>query len=191
MDKTLTSIKINSKAWVSQYGDMLFQYVLPRVGDTYIAEDLVQDTFLSALRGLKDFRGEASEKNWLFTILKNKIIDYYRKKGSAIVIAEADTSDSNDEWFNESGMWRENKRPNEWKDPENLAEQKEFQKVINQCKEHLKEMQQQVFILKYLEDQDSDKICKVLGITPSNYWVLIHRARLQMRDCIEKNWFKK
>lgn len=189
MDKMTN--KANPHKWLSLYGNLLYQYVLPRVNDRVIAEDLVQETFLSALKGLDGYKGEASEKNWLFTILKNKIIDHYRKKATEqAVMSMPDLNGAEDEWFTEEGGWVENKMPKDWHAAESPVERKEIQKIINWCKDHLKELQQHVFTLKYMEDLDSAEICKVLNISPSNYWVIIHRARLQMRDCVEKNWLK-
>lgn len=183
--------KANPQKWLELYGDLLYQYALPRVNDNVIAEDLVQDTFLSALKGLDGYKGEASEKNWLFTILKNKIIDFYRKKSTEqAVMTMPDLKRVDDEWFNEEGSWAENRMPKDWQAADNPVERKEIQKIINWCKDHLKALQQTVFTLKYMEDLDSDEICKVLKISSSNYWVLIHRARLQMRDCVEKYWLK-
>lgn len=185
------SFKANSQKWLSLYGDFLYQYTLPRVNRSIIAEDLVQETFLSALKGLDGYKGEASEKNWLFTILKNKIIDYYRKKAmEQSVMSMPDLQVMDDEWFNEEGGWAEKKIPKDWHASDSPVERKEIQKIINWCKDHLKELQQHVFTLKYMEDLDSIEICKVLNISSSNYWVLIHRARLQMRECVEKHWLK-
>jgi RNA polymerase sigma-70 factor (TIGR02943 family) len=184
-------VKADPKKWIELYGDLLYQYTLPRVNDYLIAEDLVQETFLSALKGLKEFKGEASEKNWLFSILKNKIIDYYRKKSrepSRIEFSELYKGE--DEWFNSEGNWEENKIPKNWQADENPFERKEMQKIIIWCKDHLRNVQQQVFTLKYMEELDSDEVCKVLNISSSNYWVLMHRARLKMRDCVEKYWLK-
>jgi len=186
-----TSPKANPEKWLSLYGDILYQYTLPRVNDTVIAEDLVQETFLSALKGLAGYKGEASEKNWLFAILKNKIIDHYRKKSTEQwLVAIPDLQAADDEWFNDEGSWSQTKTPKDWQASNTPVERKEIQKIINWCKDHLKEIQKHVFTLKYMEDLDSIEICKVLNITSSNYWVLIHRARLQMRDCVEKNWIK-
>jgi RNA polymerase sigma-70 factor (ECF subfamily) len=182
----------NPQMWLKLYGDLLFQYALPRVNDRAIAEDLIQETFFSALKGLDGYKGEASEKNWLFAILKNKIIDHYRKRATDnSILTDPGTGSSEDEWFNENGQWAENRMPNDWSAADNLVERKEIQRIILWCRDHLKMLQQQVFTLKYLEDLDSDAICKVLNISSSNYWVLIHRARLQMRDCVEKSWLKK
>ena len=180
----------NAQNWLSLYGDLMYQYCLPRVNDSTIAEDLVQETFLSALKGLAGYKGEASEKNWLFAILKNKIIDHYRKKAKTSAVMASPQSDTGDDWFNEEGRWAENRMPLDWTAADNPTERKEIQQIINACKDKLKDLQQEVFILKYLEDVDSDEICKVLDITSSNYWVLPHRARLQMRGCVENNWLK-
>ncbi len=182
----------NPKMWLKLYGDLLFQYALARVNDRSVAEDLIQETFFSALKGLDGYKGEASEKNWLFAILKNKIIDHYRKRTTdQAVFYNPGAEGSEEEWFNVEGQWAENRIPNDWNAAENPAERKEIQRIILWCRDHLKTVQQQVFTLKYLEDLDSDAICKVLNISSSNYWVLIHRARLQMRDCVEKNWLKR
>lgn len=181
--------KADPKKWLELYGTMLYQYALPRVNDSTLAEDLAQDTFLSALKGLAGFKGDASEKNWLFAIIKNKIIDYYRKKATEnSLISMPDLQHTDNAWFNDDGGWADNKMPADWHTANNPAERKEIQKIISWCKEHLKTLQQQVFTLKYMEDLDSAEICKVLNISSSNYWVLIHRARLQMRDCVEKHW---
>lgn len=183
--------KANPQNWVSLYATQLYQYALPRVNDSAIAEDLVQETFLSALKGLDGYKGEASEKNWLFTILKNKIIDFYRKKTREESIMNIpDLQSMESDWFDKDGNWAENKMPKDWQAADNPTERKEIQKLINWCKEHLKELQQHVFTLKYMEDMESDEICKVLNISTSNYWVLIHRARLKMRDCVEHYWLK-
>lgn len=182
----------NPQKWLENYGSLLYQYTLPRVRDNVTAEDLVQETFLSALKGLDGYKGQASEKNWLFAILKNKIINYYRKKSKNESISlMPDLRILDDDWFNDNGRWVENKLPKDLDDFDNPVERKELQRIINWCTDHLKNLQRNVFILKYLEDLDSEEICKALNISSSNYWVLIHRARLQMRDCVEKKWLQK
>lgn len=180
---------LNPDQWIDRFGDLLFQYALPRVNDTLLAEDLVQDTFLSAYRSRSLFRGETSEKNWLFTILKRKIIDHYRKKSSATEALPEEIDE--EEWFTESGAWRPETVPGRWERVHEDLENRELAETLEKCQNHLREKQKQVYILKYLEEMDGDEICKVLGISSSNYWILIHRARLQMRDCMEKHWFNK
>lgn len=177
--------------WLEMYGTLLFQYALPRVHDRETAEDLVQETFFSALKAVEGFKGESSEKNWLFSILKNKIIDHYRRRSaSASVVSMNELSDIESDWFDADGSWNKAKTPVDWNPSANALEQKEIRRIILWCKDHLKLLQQQVFTLKYLEDLDSDEICKVLNISSSNYWVLLHRARLQMRECVEYSWLK-
>jgi RNA polymerase sigma-70 factor (TIGR02943 family) len=173
---------------VKEYSDMLFRYALPRVSDSGIAKDLVQDTFLAAWRNIDNYKGETSEKNWLFTILKNKIIDHYRKASTRLT-DNVDTSEATD-MFNDKGHWENVSSPKDWGVDYNTAiENKEFYSILEKCKSKLKEIQNAVFSMKYLDGVESDEICKELNITPSNYWVLLHRAKLQLRGCLEKNWF--
>jgi RNA polymerase sigma-70 factor (TIGR02943 family) len=173
--------------WVDNYSDELFKYSVVRVKDANFAEDIVQETFLSAWRGRETYNGTSSEKNWLYAICKNKIIDHFRKQASGVsIIVGAEESD----YFDNADHWkRGNISPGEWDiryDKE--AEAKEFYKVLDTCRKKLKEIQQHVFAMKYMEDMDTATICKTLNITQANYWVLIHRCKLHLRNCLEKNW---
>lgn len=181
---------LNPHRWVDTYADALYSYIVHRVNDTGLAEDMVQDTFLSAWKARDSFKGEASEKSWLFAICKNKIIDHYRKKAKDIVQPVPQSSPT-DAFFDEADHWTQEDKPVDWGiHYEQTIEGKEFYKVLTHCKKKLQEIQQSVFSMKYLEDLDSTEICKALGISTSNYWVLIHRAKLQLRACLEKNWIK-
>lgn len=182
-----TKNKLQATHWVNNYSDALYKYTVVRVSDTGIAEDIVQETFLSAWRNKDNFKGEASEKNWLYTICKNKIIDYYRKKGSSIISYA--NEDASDNFFDDAEHWTKNDSPKDWGiNYQQQVEKKEFYTILEKCKGKLQQMQQSVFVMKYLEDLETEEICKVLGITSSNYWVLIHRAKLGLRTCLEKNW---
>lgn len=179
---------LNPDQWVHNYADALYSYTLPRVNDSALAEDLVQETFLSAWKAKDSFKGEASEKSWLFTICKNKIIDHYRKKAKDIVQPLA-YKDHSDEYFNEAEHWTKEDQPQDWGfDYHQGIDNRDFYKILEACKKKLHQIQQSVFVMKYMEELDSAEICKALGITSSNYWVLIHRAKLQLRTCLEKNW---
>lgn len=180
--------QLNPDQWVQLYADALYNYTLPRVNDTAVAEDLVQETFISAWKARDSFKGEAAEKSWLFSICKNKIIDHYRKKARDIMQPMSATGVT-DSFFDEAEHWTKQDKPGEWGiDLSNTIENKEFYSVLMMCRKKLQEMQEAAFSMKYLEDMDAAEICKVLGITSSNYWVLIHRAKLQLRTCLEKNW---
>lgn len=188
-----TKHHLKAEEWVDNYADMLFGYTVVRVKDEGIAEDIVQDTFLSAWNAREGYKGEASEKNWLFTILRNKITDHYRKLNRANV--DFGLEDDTQNLFSENGHWTGDsaKKITDWKS-ENVSqrvESKEFVQVLTRCRKKLKEIQNAVFTMKYLDDLDSSQICKVLGITSSNYWVLMHRAKLNLRNCIQKNWIDK
>ncbi len=182
---------LNAQKWVDDYSDMLFRFALPRVNDKEIAKDLVQDTFLAAWRNHDNYKGEISEKNWLFTILKNKIIDHYRRASTRLTEKFPGTSESG-AYFDDADHWTNIAGPQDWGvDYNKNIEIKEFYKILEACKKKLKDIQSTVFSMKYLDGFESEEICKELNISPSNYWVLIHRAKLQLRACLEKNWFIK
>jgi RNA polymerase sigma-70 factor (TIGR02943 family) len=184
-------VQLNATKWVSDYSDMLYRYALPRVNDNEIAKDLIQETFLAAWRNYDNFKGEISEKNWLFAILKNKIIDHFRKASTRLTDSLPGIADE-DSYFDNAEHWTEVSAPKNWDvDTDAVINKKEFYEVLSKCKSMLKEIQNTVFTLKYLDGLESEDICKELNITASNYWVLIHRAKLQLRSCLEKNWFLK
>lgn len=185
------SAQLDATKWVNDYGDMLYRYALPRVNDSDVAKDLVQDTFLAAWRNHDNFKGEISEKNWLYAILKNKIIDHFRKASTRLTDSLPGMADD-DPYFDEVQHWKQAANPGEWNtESDGLVTKKEFYKVLQDCKTKLKQIQDTVFTMKYLDGLESEEICKVLNLTTSNYWVLIHRAKLQLRACLEKNWFTK
>lgn len=183
--------KSDATKWIHDYGDMLYRFAYTRVNDMDIAKDLVQETYLAAWRNHESFKGEISEKNWLFTILKNKIIDHYRKASTRLTDRLPDAGNE-DMYFNEEDHWTTEASPANWNaEPNSTVERKEFYQILNKCKSKLAEMQKAVFAMKYTDDLESEEICKALQITASNYWVLMHRAKLQLRNCLEKNWFVK
>lgn len=192
MDKiSPNNIEYNPEAWVDLHADFLYQYALPRVANnTQAAEDLVQETFLSALKSISKFVGNSSIRTWFVSILKNKIIDYYRKKKNNIV---EQTDFFNPEFVEEGaskGHWKEEFAPLEWdNNPDNIFEKQEFYVVLNNCLGELPDNLSSVFILKELENLESENICKEMSITASNLWVKLHRARIQLRRCLEINWF--
>ena len=178
---------LEPQQWISSYRELLYKYSLHHVNDSGLAEDLVQETFLSAWKARNNFRGEATEKSWLFRICKNKIIDHYRRKNNGIIqlISEFEYDDpfseGVDSWTNEAELI------NQESDLQQPLDQKEFYAILNGCLDKLNQMQQSVFSMKYLEDLKSDEICRKLDISLTNYWVLVHRAKQQLRSCLKKN----
>ena len=167
--------------WVDTYSDELFAFANRRVSKRDLALDLVQDTFLSALKAKDSFKGNSSERTWLYTILRNKIIDHYRKTSNKHMV------NIEDKIFDSAGHWN---KPDKFfvLSPEDVLKNKELGEIIYGCLENLPDKTAAAFKLKHIDDEKTDSICKQLEITPSNYWVLMHRARLQLQDCIKKIW---
>ncbi len=181
-----TQRNFNPNNWVDNYSDELYRYTITRISDTSYAEDIVQETFLSAWKAKETYKGEASEKNWLYAICKNKIIDHFRKQSNNIV---KPSSAEEDIYFDKLEHWRDEPTPREWSiHYTQPIETKEFYNIFESCKMKLKGIQQSVFVMKYMEEMETEYICKMLDITSANYWVLIHRCKLHLRSCLEKNW---
>ena len=188
---------LEPQRWVERYGDYLFNFAIVRVNDREKAEDLVQETFLAGLKAKDNFMGKSTERTWLTSILKRKVIDIYRKqyssRESSLDAYEQEVSDG-DFYRSEDpfkGHWLEGKGPNSYSLlPDGEMEQEELARFIQLCIEGLPTQLAATFIMKMIDEEDSETICKELGITPSNLWVMMHRARLRMRDCLENKWLK-
>jgi len=188
MKQTLADVSKEEqfKDWVRMYSDMLFSHAIMRGFDHDGARDIVQDTFYSAWKKSDGFEGKASVKNWLFVILKNKITDYYRKSANhaSVMISEYDAQ------FDDTGHWAKLSYPKELTiDPSDPQDNIDFHKILENCSAKLNKIQKTVFFMKYLGDLKSDDICLQLSITSNNYWIILHRAKVQLRACLEKNWF--
>ena len=185
---------LNPAQWLKTYGDYLFSYALLKVNNRETAEDLVQDVLISAWKAKETFKGDSSEKTWLVAILKNKVIDHYRKKDILKNTSEylTETEDDFSKHFFEKiyGHWLADAAPQQWNNSADSALQgEEFDRVLQQCVQKMPTKLIPVFIAKFLDDEDSETICKVHQISTSNYWVIIHRAKVLIRSCLEKNWF--
>ena len=186
--------RLEPSSWVTSFGDYLFSYALLKVGKRETAEDLVQDAFISAIKAKDTFKGDSSEKTWLTAILNNKIIDHYRKKDvlkdSTSYLTETEDEFSKHYFEKSSGHWLETAWPQPWAESADSALNKaEFAGVIQKCIQRMPSKLVPIFTAKFLDEEDSDTICKVHNISSSNYWVMIHRAKLLIRSCLEQNWF--
>ena len=181
--------------WVDLYGDYLFGYALSRVHKNHDAEEIVQETFLAALQARSSFLGEGSERTWLVGILRHKLFDHFRKvmreepfpPTETAAAPEESAFETDGEWV---GHWRHGKGPIEWHDPLRALEQKEFMEVLLRCLEALPENIAGVFMLREFEDSTSKEICARMGISANNLWVMLHRARMRLRRCLEMKWFR-
>lgn len=178
---------INPENWIDKYSDYLFNYTIVRVNDREVTNDLISETFLAALRSLKNFKGESTERTWLVSILKRKIIDYYRKINSAKGQSEVKLTPRGDE---EEGDWIEERVADvSGGTAEDIIENRELGLAILECLDQLNEKQARIFKMKTIEGIDTDAICNEFNISPSNLWVIIHRARTTLAKCLEKNWY--
>jgi RNA polymerase sigma-70 factor (ECF subfamily) len=179
----------NPEKWVDLYGDYLYRFALYRVYETTVAEDLVQETFLAALGSFKNFQYHSSIKTWLTGILKHKIIDHFRKQAKEQQMNDIESNINKlEDLFDQNGHWKI--KPANWNaDPQKLYDQKEFIKVLHKCLTELPGRQASAFILREIVGKNTKEICKILDVSTTNCWVLLHRARMYLRRCLEINWF--
>ncbi len=179
---------LTPEKWVQSYSDYLFNYTITRVNNEEIAKDLVQETFFSGLKSMKNFEGRASERTWLISILKRKIIDHYRKINSKKGKAEVRMNFYKD--GEHEGEWIEERAPNTWsEDADKDIVNSELKSTLDKCIDNLPDKYAMVFQMKTIRGFETEEVCKELDITASNLWVIIHRARTQLRRCMEDNWF--
>ena len=183
---------INPRQWIVNYADYLYRYAITRTNDEEQAKDLVQETFLAGLERVNAFEGKSSERTWLTAILKHKIIDLYRKKSNGLntKTKAIDQENFQQDFFNsEDGHWKEEHRPKEFIAlQEDSLQQQEFNKVLQRCMKKLPELWSAVFSMKHIDEESTAVICTALKVTPSNFWVIIHRTKLSLRACLQKHW---
>ena len=182
--------------WVDLYGDYLFKFALMRLRDAARAEDAVQETFLAALKGGKTFAGRSAEKSWLVGILKNKICDHYRRASRETSFTDMEFySDEDGDRFVADGQfkdgWIHELGPQEWTSPGASLDSEAFWKTFHDCSSKLPKNVSAVFSLREVDGVESKEICALLNISENNLWVMLHRARMALRRCLETNWFTK
>jgi RNA polymerase sigma-70 factor (ECF subfamily) len=178
--------------WLADHGDYLYRFALARLRDSHQAEDVVQETMLAALQN-NSFAGQSSPRTWLTGILKHKIIDVLRKQVREVSLGESADHGNDflerpdmDEFFMEDGHWAD--KPQAWGKPDGELEQKQFFGVLQNCMEKLPKKLAAIFTLRDIEEEENEKICKDLEITTTNAWVMLYRARMTLRKCLELNW---
>jgi len=173
--------------WVNQYSDILYTRAFNRVGEKSIAQDIVQDTYVAAINGLNTFNNDSNIKTWLFSILNNKVALYFRKK---FKMQTTLINQNNTQYFDNAGKWLDKQKTN-WENEEKLINDSEFNQVFNACLSDLPSLWRVVIKSKFYQDKKGSEICDELNITESNYWQLVHRSKLQLRNCLTTNWFNK
>jgi RNA polymerase sigma-70 factor (ECF subfamily) len=181
-------------AQIESHRPYLVRYALSQLRDSQLAEEAVQEALLSALESLSNFEGKSSLRTWLTSILRFKVIDLQRRAVSdrthlepTDFAAEAGDDAWLDDLFDETGHWRV--APNAWSNPEAALEQRRFWETFERCLDKLPAAGGRVFFKREIAGEETETICKEEGITASNCWVILHRARLSLRACLEMNWF--
>ena len=175
---------------LQQYRAYLLRYAMLQLRDQDLAEDVVQETLLAALEGRARFSGKSSHKTWLTGILKHKIVDLIRRKSREQPLTSADDkseADAIDAMFNENGHWQQ--FPADWGTPEKSLEDRNLWAVFELCSQLMPARLARVFMMREVMELSTEEICKELAITPTNLWVMLHRARLSLRECLEIKWF--
>jgi RNA polymerase sigma-70 factor (TIGR02943 family) len=168
----------------------LMRYARLQLRNEAWAEDAVSETLLAALEKPEAFQGRAQPKTWLIGILKHKLVDQVRRHARETSLTPEDDSDGasfEDQLFSETGHFRD--APADWGDPQAVCNQSQFIKVLDACVEKLPNQLGRVFLMREWLELETDEICKELAITPTNLWVMLHRARLRLRECLQLNWF--
>ena len=184
----------NPKVWVEKHGDALFGYAFRYFSDRSTAEDLVQETLLAALKGQRQFAGASSERTWLIGILKNKVVDHYRKVGRETQLDQPERlSDEDDADYIASGpdigSWKPQQRPLAWSiDSKDPVEKQQFWDHLQCCLEDLDTRLALVYNLRDIQEIKYEEVCNVLSVTPTNLRVMLHRARKFIRRCLESRW---
>ena len=183
---------ISAEALMALRADML-RFAQLQLRNTETAEDLVQESIEAALRKSSSFAGQSTLKTWVFAILRNRIIDHLRTAKRTVPMSSL--VDDDEDWqgrletlFNERGRWRDEPRPVAWPSPEESMQTRQFWVVFETCLDHLPANTGRVFMMREFLGFESDEICAQLGITTSNCHVILHRARLKLRGCMDSGW---
>ncbi|MFV1922975.1 MAG: sigma-70 family RNA polymerase sigma factor [Methylotenera sp.] len=177
----------NAHDWLNEHGDYLYRFALARLRDTHQAEDVVQETFIAAIKS-NNFAEQSSPRTWLTGILKHKIIDIMRKANREISVSDLHANEETemDDFFDAKGKWED--KPQAWDVPDNVLEQKQFLRVLQACIDKIPNKLATLFMMRDVEERDNEEICKELNITSTNAWVMLYRARMGIRKCLEINW---
>ena len=177
--------------WLTDHGTALYRYALARTRDKHQAEEAVQETLLAALESRARFSGASSVRTWLIGILKHKLLDQFRRGLREVPLDDPDDGEGLDDTLVESmfapdGHWRE--PPGDWGSPEEILGRGQFMAVLQRCLEALPKRLARLFMLREVMEEETENICKELAITPTNLWTMLYRARMGLRQCLDRNW---
>lgn len=184
-------------AFLRDLRNQMLRFAMLQLQDEAQAEDAVQEALAGALKNADAFNRQAALKTWVFAILKNKITDILRRKGRTLSVSAFSTSDNAsdgdtfDHLFNDSGHWHAQERPAHWQRPEQQLENSHFWRVFDACLSCMPDQQARFFMMREFLELSSEEICRNEQITTSNLHVILYRARIRLRECLENHWFLK
>lgn len=183
---------LSDPSFLAALRTQMIKFARLHLGDGHLAEDAVQEALAGAWTGAQRFAGRAAIKTWVFAILKNKVADLLRHKQRVVdassLLKEGEEQSMND-LFDERGHWLQDSSPKAWHCPEASLEQQQFWAVLEVCLDGMPASQARVFMMREFMGFETDEICTTVGITSSNVFVQLHRARLRLRECLNQRWF--
>lgn len=172
----------------------MLRFATVQLSDSHLADDVVQEALMGALKGTQSFRGQAAIKTWVFAILKNKIADALRQKNrnseARALLQEDEESEDYLDAFRPNGHWQPASRPAAWSHPQEALDQTQFWLVFELCLEHLPDKQGRAFMMREFVEMSTEEICQEMDVSLSNLNVLLHRARMRLRECLNIKWFQ-
>lgn len=179
--------------YMAELRERMLRFASLQLADPGLAEDAVQEALAGALRNAKAFAGRSAFRTWVFAILRNKIADQirFKRRQSQMIAMPLGHFPDEDEprYFDAKGHWVPENRPSDWGNPEVELLSKDFWRVFEACLDHLPPDQGRVFMMREFVEMETAEICAEIGITTTNLHVLMHRARLRLRNCLEGHWF--
>jgi RNA polymerase sigma-70 factor (ECF subfamily) len=196
-DAAALACRQDADTWLDEHGDALYRYARSRVGERELAEDLVQETLLAALQSQDEFQGRSTVRTWLLAILRRKVVDHYRRLWESHRERGPESRSHSRERpdpprarsFSTQGLWTS--PPTSWKTPEKALETREFWAVLEGCLSRLPRSLSSAFILRELEGLEMTEVRRILALSEGNLRVRLHRARLLLRECLERRWFAR
>ena len=171
----------------------LLRFARMQLRDSTVAEDVVQEALTAAYATREHFNGQAQVKTWIFSILRNKVLDQIRlgtRHPAQSLTQEDGTDEDVESQFNRRGHWHKDSRPSSWSDPEEILASEQFWRILEICLHAMPESIARVFTMREMLDLETIEICEQLKISESNCWVILHRARSRLRLCLDNNWLR-
>lgn len=195
MNPQAKALYLNDPKFLAELRLMMLKFAKLQLADEALAEDAVQEALIGALKNAGNFERRSALKTWVFGILKHKIADILRKRQRYVeassLLKEDQEDDNMEQLFTDHGHWHKHERPVNWGLPHEAVKQDHFWRIFETCLHGLPENQARLFMMREFIQLDADEICQSLDITTSNLHVMLYRARLKLRECLENKWFLK